>query len=247
MTEEEISFKRLQELFLAQRKEFLRAHCDFRKASSDEEIHNDQEEASKSLRRTLQGLTDAGILQQGVESRCEACGSSFWKEVSTLRQHSRCPGCGQSISLAVEGTWLFKLNALVRNAVAFHGCVPVISTLHDLRTLARTSFLCVPGLKFFESYGARSPVAEVDIVCVVDGHLWIGEIKQSSTEFTSEDLKKLARLAIELAADCAVLGCSSEEAKPMAEHQATLDQLLAGTGCISKCVVPDSWAFPLNL
>ena len=146
-------------------------------------------------------LTDRGVLQQGVRIRCTNCGSRFWREMGTLQQKVRCDGCNATVPVPVESVWRYRLNSLIRNGIALHGCVPVISALRDLRESARDSFIYTHGVALFKEYGDPQPEAEMDLLCISDGKLVCGEVKSSASEFTQEELGKLARIAADIKAD----------------------------------------------
>ena len=244
VTEEDISFSELEKRYHEQREAFIQAHREFRKDTSVEGIRSEQEQAQRDLRRYLQSLTDAGIFLQGVRVRCRSCGSRYWKNVDDLRQQSKCQGCGLLVSLPVTGDWRFKLNALVRNAIAFHGSVPVISALYSLRDEARNFFLFAPGLVFFKGCGNnRETAAELDLICISDGKFIIGEVKQRAEEFSTQELKKLARLAAELQADETVIAAFTDEKKQMESHRSKLTGFLGGPRCTAKIVLPGDDVF----
>lgn len=90
------------------------------------------------------------------------------------------------------------MNSLVRNGIALHGCVPVTSALKYLRERARESFIYTHGVALFKDYGDSKPEAEIDLLCISNGKLVCGEVKSSASEFTREELAKLARVAADI-------------------------------------------------
>lgn len=85
LRQESISFAELESSFQKQRELWIAANPALRKATSPEEIEEDRKMASADLLRVVQGLTDGGVLQQGVRIRCTNCGSRFWREMGTLQ------------------------------------------------------------------------------------------------------------------------------------------------------------------
>ena len=81
------------------------------------------------------------------------------------------------MAIRVEEGWTYRLNSLVRNAVAHYGTIPVIWTIASLRWRSRSMFLYSPGVELFRSYDDPDPVSDLDVVCVQDGKLliWRGE------------------------------------------------------------------------
>jgi hypothetical protein len=239
---EEISFAELESGFLAQRERFIAANPTFRQANSPEAIAEDQKRATADFVEVLQSLTDGGVLQQGVRARCTNCGSRFWREIGSLQQKVRCDGCNATVSIPVECRWRYRLNSLVRNGIALHGCVPVISALRSLREQARESFIYTHGVALFRSYDDPKPAAEMDILCISNGRLICGEVKSSASEFTQEELLKLARIAVDIGADQAAISAFHDPNGVMLKNREALAKLLPPACNVTICG-PAPWAF----
>ncbi len=224
--QEEISFSELESGFQEQRERFITANPKFRTATSQEEVGEDRKSATAELRMVLQALTDGGVLQQGVRIRCTNCGSRFWREIGTLQQKVRCDGCKSIVSVPVESVWRYRLNSLILNGIALHGCVPVICALRGLREKARESFIYTHGVALFRDYGDPTPEAEMDLLCISDGRWVCGEVKSSASEFTREELEKLARIATDINADQVAISAFIDPDGLMAQHSKTLADLL---------------------
>jgi rubrerythrin len=158
-------------------------------------------QAESELKRTLQELVNAMILQQGIITHCRQCGSRIWRELGAIKQEFECPGCGATTHAPVEGRWHYRLNSLVSKAISEHGTVPLINALAKAREEARNSFIYSPGFQFYVRYEDKSPITEVDAICLVDGKLWIGEVKSNAREFSDRDMNKLISDAKALGAD----------------------------------------------
>jgi len=239
---DEISFSELESDFQEQRERSIAANPEFRTATSPEEIEKDRKSARADLRGVLQELTDGGVLQQGIRIRCINCGSRFWREMGTLQQKVRCDGCNATVPVPVESVWSYRLNSLIRNGVALHGCVPVVSALRDLRERARESFIFTHGVGLFKEYGDPKPESEMDLLCISDGKLVCGEVKSSASDFTREELAKLAGIAADIKADQVAISAFSDPDGLMTEHSKTLADLLPA-GCDVLICGPSQWAF----
>jgi len=230
LRQEELCFTELESSFYEQRERFIAATPGFRNATSPEEIEDDRRVASRSLMEVLQSLTDAGVLQQGVRIRCISCGSRFWREMGTLQQKVKCDGCNATVPVPVESVWRYRLNSLIRNGIALHGCLPVTCALRCLRERARESFIYTHGVAVFKDYDDRKPEAEIDLLCISDGKLVCGEVKSSASEFTRDELAKLARVAAAIRADQVAISAFDDQDGLMTQHSKTLAGLLP-IGC----------------
>jgi hypothetical protein len=243
--QEEISFSELESSFLEQRERFVAANPGFRNATTPEEIERDRKTASADLVLVLQGLTDSGVLQQGLRISCNNCGSRFWREMGSLDQKVRCDGCNATVAVPVESIWRYRLNSLIRNGIALHGCVPVTSALRCLRERARESFIYTHGVALFKDYDDPRPEAEIDLLCISNGKLVCGEVKSSASEFTREELTKLARIAVDIRADEVAISAFDDPNGLMEEHSKTLIGLLP-VGCAVLICRPSQFAFQPN-
>jgi DNA-directed RNA polymerase subunit RPC12/RpoP len=202
--EGEVTLQFLERSFDREYKDYLEANPDF---STDGTDSPGVVRASylASLSRTLQDFLDAGILRQGVVSRCSRCGSRIWKELSQIRQQHSCDGCGAMVRTKAESQWVYRLNSLVKNAIALHGTVALVCGLAALRQRSRNSFIFSTGIAFYEHFDDKEAAAEADVICVTDGELWVGEIKTDAKDFNSAEIQKLISLATRLGADKAFI------------------------------------------
>jgi hypothetical protein len=105
-----------------------------------------------------------------VEISAEHCKDEISCQIrEPLHQEFKCLGCGALVHTAVETTWYYRLNTLVRRAIVEHGTVALIGALAAAREEARNSFLYSPGLVFYERYEDREAVADIDTICLIDG------------------------------------------------------------------------------
>jgi len=163
-------------------------------APADEETGKKEwVEAKSLLKGALQELVNSTIFLQGLVTHCPACGSRIWQELNHIKQKFECPGCGATAHSPAEGRWYYRLNSLVSKAVSEHGTVALINALAKAREQARTCFIYVPGLEFYKTSEDKAPATEGDAICIVDGKLWIGEVKSRVQDFTQDELEKLAR------------------------------------------------------
>ena len=167
---------------------------------------------SEDVKDALQQLARRNIIQIGVKPRCPSCGIVSWYHVDDIRQHLTCQGCRIQFPLDPELTWYYRLNGLIHAAHALHGTTPVILVLGQLLRESRTSFLFSPNLNLLtepqdESSEKLKMTAEVDIACIQDGKLIIGEVKQSMSLFGRNDFDTIAEIAERIKPDIVLFSC----------------------------------------
>jgi hypothetical protein len=216
-SEAEITYRFLVEDFRKERAESVAQNPHFAPKNEDE-AKNAAAEAERRLKYMLQELVDSRIFQQGIVAHCRQCGSRIWRELGSIKQQFECPGCGASMRSPVEPMWYYRLNSLVSKAVSEHGTVALINALAEARKKARISFIFSPGFTFYAHYEDKDPVAEVDAICLVDGKLWIGEVKSNASEFSSAVMAKLVADAKKLGADKAFVFAQEGKQDALGRH-----------------------------
>lgn len=173
-------------------------HDDYNKGSQSNQIQFN-EEYEKFLADEVTSLIHKNVLLIGIESKCPRCGDTFWYHVDEIKQQFSCKGCGRSRSLSSKETWNYKLNSLVKVAFSEHGVIPVLITLGQLLSDARSSFIYIPNIELYKNdiLDDKKPIreGELDIVCIVDGKFVIGEVKQSIGLFKESDFIKMNKIA----------------------------------------------------
>jgi len=150
--------------------------------------------SEQDLKEALSDLTRSNVLLMGVRSHCSRCGHTNWYHVDETRQILQCKGCGQEYPLRPEEEWYYKLNSLVETGYIQHGLVPVILVLGQLSQESVSSFIMTTNLDLFKER-EQNPFGELDIVCIQDGRLVVGEVKQSVKLFKKSDFDTMAEIA----------------------------------------------------
>src|ERR1044071_8926354 len=148
-------------------------------------------------------MLELGILLLGLSQACPRCGSANWYQVNEVNQNLNCTGCRFTFSLPAEPKWSYRLSSLVQQGIALHGLVPVVLVLGQILRWSRSSFFFAPPLDIFEAKSSSKyeKLSDLDIVCISDGKLIIGEIKLNQDLFHLEQMLKLADVASAISAD----------------------------------------------
>jgi hypothetical protein len=143
------------------------------------------------MKEGLDRLLALGILRLGVELTCPNCKVPSWFHIDSLTQHVTCPGCSAQSAVSVTESWSYGLNTLVQMCV-LQGSMAVLHALTVLLARARTFFTFSPSLDLYRGNSA-DVWHEVDIVCVIDGELVVGEVKDGPVGRKAfEDLSEVA-------------------------------------------------------
>jgi DNA-directed RNA polymerase subunit RPC12/RpoP len=208
----DLSAQWIRDRFIKQRRQFIESHPDYLRNTPDEERQVppegrsiEEQRAIRDLDEALQHLVNQNIFLQGVRYRCGSCGLGFWRRSSELDTSLECEGCGSTVQLQIESPWTYRLNSLVRNGVAQHGVVPVIWALCELRRYSRSMFSYLPGIQLVTKYDDASPSAELDIACISDGELVVGEVKSSAREFGDAAIRRAVEVATNVVDRCRAL------------------------------------------
>src|ERR1035437_6718967 len=108
--------------------------------------------------------------------RPPACRLQHWLNAENLRQSDSCPGCNSPMPLVPETLWSYRLNPLIHHCVNHN----VLAVWHALQELSHRmgSFFYTPSseLHFAQPINGK-PKRELDVLCVTDGELLLGEVK----------------------------------------------------------------------
>lgn len=136
---------------------------------------------SNQLKDDLDEFLERGVFQIGISQKCPLCGLKNWSHIDKIHQSIECVGCRHISSLRSEPTWSYKISTLVEKGMR-EGLVPVVLVLGELLRESSSSFFFAPCLDLFKSNTERT-FAESDIVCISNGKLILGEVKDSEEVF----------------------------------------------------------------
>lgn len=190
--------------------------------------HNvDWEFDENAVKEEISRMLEVGVLQMGFEQKCPRCGSINWFLIDEVSQNLLCDGCRYNFSIPAEPAISYRLSSLVREGVFTHGLIPVVLVLGQLLRDSRSSFFFTPSLDLF-TLASKEPrkykrMGDLDIVCIKDGELIIGEIKQNQARFELAQSLKLAEIAEAIEAD--ILLFSSLEKEPKNETREMISKV----------------------
>ena len=143
------------------------------------------------MKRGLNQLLVRNILRAGIVIRCPHCGIESWFHVDEVRQFNECAGCGKPRPLAVGAEWRYRLNSLAKRCVSAR----ILAVLQALASIAHRSTTCFFYSPNLELHRPQSDKAwrELDVACVSDGKLIIGEVKDGS--FDQSEFNRFAEAA----------------------------------------------------
>lgn len=164
------------------------------------------------LTEDLAYLIDRDILHLGVNLQCPSCSGQQWYQAKSLGQRVECAGCGNSHSLPPSPEWSYKLNSLVRRAVP-SGTMFVLQALREMADRATFSFYYSPSL---EVHNGTTLLGELDIICLVNGELVLGEAKSGRPN--KAEFEQFQTRVLDLRPDRAMIFVSQEhlaDARPL--------------------------------
>jgi hypothetical protein len=167
------------------------------------------------LRNDIDRLCGLGVIQRGLILRCAACKDLAFIPLDDARSTNTCRRCGAANPLTQgrwnhpidEPTWWYDLHPAARELLAADAGVGLLAAQH-LRRTAR-NYEDVSELEFVSG---KDPIAEADLLAVVEGRVVLGEAKTTPTLGTKSQrtakAKKIATIAATVQAD-EVLLCTT--------------------------------------
>ena len=163
--------------------------------------------SEEDLESGLHEMVQLGVFRMGMSVRCPRCRLQHWLEAENLRQCGSCPGCGSPMPLIPESVWSYRLNPLIHHCVNHN----VLAVWHALQQVSHRlgSFFFTPSseLRFAKPVNGK-PKSEVDVLCVTDGELLLGEVKTGP--LAESDFKEFAAIVLALRPDLGAVFVESE-------------------------------------
>ena len=184
-----------------------------------EETYINEENLQLGLKSTLEALCSNGVFFTGFSLKCSKCSSKFWYPLKDISDFVNCRGCLENFEFPIESKFSYKLNDIIKNNIFQskndrNGNLTVIRTLAALHDRSSSSFEFSPQLNLYDQTFSNKPAAEVDIICISDGQLIIGEAKHNSSLFASDSnksLKSIVELAKIIRPDKIILSCYEDK------------------------------------
>ncbi len=177
-------------------------------------------EADSELKSSLDSLTRLGVFHQGYDWHCPHCGYRNWNAIDSLRAALACQVCHQERHIPVDLVLDFRLNEFFATCLREHDTLTMIWALGQLQRDAKASFIFTPQIDLFRKYPesrASTNDRELDLLCVVDGKVIIGEVKTSLSEIDSAEVDSLVELANELKPDIVIVAAMMGDREIMVE------------------------------
>jgi hypothetical protein len=182
----------------------------------------------------LDRLSEAAVLYRGFVLQCHYCRRADWFSLRDLSDFFTCKRCHRE-QVFTRKHWrqpnqphlYYQLDELIYLGLEHNMQVPLLAL--DILRGSKDSFLYVHELGYRET-DKDSPPVEVDLNCVADGVLTIGEAKKDdrlgkSAKEESEVISKHLDLAKKLCAHRVVFATASEE-----WHASTIKRLVKAFG-----------------
>lgn len=153
------------------------------------ETFRNDENLELGIKQTIKELCNYKVFLKGFNLKCKNCSSQFWYHINEAKETINCKGCLEDFPFPIEPKFAYKLNDLIKNNIfrpdgSRDGNLTVIRTLVSIQQQgSHQSFFYSPQLELYDSYHSNDPCAELDIICLSDGQLVIGEAKHDSRGF----------------------------------------------------------------
>ncbi|MDW8901104.1 hypothetical protein SFB61_03180 [Legionella pneumophila] len=189
---------------------------------------------------SLEYLVHKNIIFRVHDWRCHYCGRINAVSIDNLKNKNNCEVCDSSYELPVDFKCAFKLNDFVVNALSKNNGMTVLWTLGFLHNRNyNDDFFYIPEVRLFDKYDDKEWAAEIDVICVLAGKLYVGEVKKSAAAFVNNDaeVNKFIEIIKRLTPDVALL--SFEQYGDKAEEIEEIKEKLQKTKeKIEKCGIP---------
>lgn len=132
----------------------------------------------------LEYLVHQEVFFRVYDWRCENCGHTNIQKINDVTEVNACEICKKQTRLSLDIEWKYKINNFLIKALYDNNGLTVLWALGYLHNrFMRETFFYTPEIEFFDNYKAHSPCAEIDVICIIGGKLYMAEAKQSVAAF----------------------------------------------------------------
>lgn len=128
-------------------------------------------------------LVSSEILHRGVILKCQYCRNTDWFALGEIAERFRCKRCRREQTIlsrhalqSPDPVWYYALDEIVYQGMRSDMSVPLLAL--DLLRRGSVSFLYMDEVEVRKP-GAAKPFIEIDLCCIPDGVLTIGEAKKT--------------------------------------------------------------------
>lgn len=125
-------------------------------------------------------LLEKRLLERVFLLPCDYCSYKAWYPVDQAGQTFQCGRCFQSQVYHTNPLWLYKLPEVVFQGFADNMQVPLLA-LNCMRKRTVHNFEWMPDSNVYDSTNLESPIRNIDLICLVDGKLYVGEAKSNNS------------------------------------------------------------------
>jgi len=172
-------------------------------------------EGPQDLTDSLGTLCHEGVFHQGYSWSCSHCGYRNWTALDALSMTLECQVCHEEHNTPINLHFDFRLNEFLATCIREHDTLSVLWALGELQQRARAaSFIFAPQTELFRKYpddGTADADREIDLLCIIDGKIVIGEVKMSLAEIDKQEIDALIAIAGEIRPDIVVIGAMEGE------------------------------------
>ncbi|HEY3136894.1 MAG TPA: hypothetical protein VGL29_12765 [Blastocatellia bacterium] len=135
----------------------------------------------ESCRKIIDRFVAIGLFHRGFVFHCRFCRAADWFAVGEVTEEFSCKRCSKTQKYtsqnfkANEPEWFYKLDEIPYLGLENNMQVPLLA-LDCLRRRSKRSFMYTTDLEIIPQDDSK-PTMEIDICCIVDGILTIGEAK----------------------------------------------------------------------
>lgn len=150
---------------------------------------------------------EKGILHRGFIFKCDKCKFTGWYDIEDVDNKFKCRRCRKiqyykSKHLArqnpVEPEWFYKLDEAVYQGYDNDMIVPIL-TINKLKELSESSFLYTNEIEIIKRDDEEES-REIDLFCISDGKIIIGECKREN-RLRKKEIRKYKKIYKEIMAE----------------------------------------------
>jgi hypothetical protein len=179
--------------------------------------------SNAEAQRIIEELLQFGVLYRGYALKCKICNDAQWFSLGEISQQFTCRRCAESQHIMKENygsgycepELFYKLDEIVYQYIRNNGYVATLALDH-LSQKSEGNFLFTHDLELLPPQDLKENKQELDIVCIRDGLITIGEAKKEDRlgekgSKEVEEIRKYIKIAEQISAKALVFATLSAD------------------------------------
>ncbi len=152
------------------------------------DLHDTRKYLKANLRDVLEILVHNGVILQTHSWRCQYCGSRNKRGLELLSLKNSCDVCKHEYECPIDFEMEYTISDFITDTLVKHSGLTVLWAISYLLDSVRSEGnIYLPEVDLYKSYGNKDSKKEIDLLAIVGGKYYAGEVKYTITDLLDSE------------------------------------------------------------